>query len=855
MSGAEADHTARKRGTRLLIHARRIALRIAHGLPVLTRPNRRQNEQGNVIEPLMAFTRYNRAYFQRWLLIGALIGVGAGISMAIFFSAIYYCTHIFLGLIAGYIPPEPTGEGRNVIMPILRPWLIPVATTLGGLVTGFIVFTLAPETKGGGTDASIKSFHQENGHIRWLVPPVKLVASAVTIGSGGSAGREGAAAQIVAGIGSWVSDVLHLDNHDRRIAVIAGIGSGIGTVFRAPFAGALFAAEVPYKRDFEADALFPTFIAAVVGYAIYGAIEGWSPVFGLHPNFTFNDPRSLGGFLILGVFAGALGFVFHETMHRTHELFDKLKISRILKPAIGGLLVGLIGMVLPQTLGMGYGWVQFGVDNNLVAVGGLLLAVLVLIKILATALTMGSGGSGGDVAPAMVAGGFLGGALWSGLHAFVPVLVQGTQPGAFVIVGMASFFGGISKTPLAMILMVAEMTGQLSLIVPAMLATMLAYIITGDTTIYQQQVPSRLDSPAHKNDYALPLLQSMTVSDAMLPLASGEIATSTRDTSVEVLIKLLRDRRVRTIPITDQGRLVGVVTARDLARIDPNDATITRASQIMSRSVVRAYPEESLYVVWLRMMRRELRQVPVVERSDPSRLLGVITQDTIAQLLRPKARVQPLSGAGSVAPAGQRTVTEADRARMQAAARNEAEAAVESEEENEEHEADETASATPTKAAARDALAPMTDGDPLAGLHVADAMLKTPRLVRASDPLSVARRLLDARGSGLMVVDDDGRLVGIVTRTDLYQRSDYEKGRLMRVGDVAVRNLVTVSPDDSLRTAVRKMSRMELRQLPVVAGELPAPPVGLLRRSDILGAYERAITSDTKPREAVPRQA
>ncbi len=806
--------------------------------------------------PLAAFSRYSRAYFQRWILLGALIGIAAGVSMIIFYTAIDLCTHWLLGVGAGLTPPSPAGEGSTAITAIGRRWMIPFITTIGGLLTGLIVYSLAPEAARGGTDASINTFHEKNGRMRSRVPLVKLAASAITIGSGGSAGREGAAAQIMAGFGSWLGRVLHLDDHDRRIALVAGIGSGVGTIFRAPFAGALFATEVLYKRDVEADALFPTFIASVVGYAIYGAVEGWTPIFGSSARFHFADPRSLLGFAILGICAGGVGLLFQQAMKRTHTFFDWLRLPLILKPALGGLIVGLIGLFLPEALSMGYGYVQLAISDNFVHLSGVLLAVLVFAKIATTALTIGSGGSGGDVAPAMVVGGFLGGALWAGLHTIAPELVMGIEPGAFVIVGMAAFFGGISKTPLAMILMVVEMTGELALIVPAMLATMIASVATGETSVYERQVPTRLDSPAHKNDYALPLLQSLAVRDAMTSGLAGALATASPETSLDELSRLMRERRVTSIPVVKNGRLVGMVTATDLARVPPAEATLSRAHQIMSRVVLRAYPDESLYAAWLRMSRRGLRQLAVVDRSDPSRLLGMLTADNIGRILRPSVP-HPSASSGSTRLPGVGALAQPVAA------------AVNGEADQEDDELDTglaeevvpvssgtsaisaASSGHSTPIAPTSGVADASGADPLALARVADAMLTTPRLIGESEPITVARQLIDERGAALMVVDSDGRLVGIVTRSDLRGRADREDGRQVVVSDVAVRNLVTASPNETLRTAVRRMNRLGLRQLPVVAGEPPTPPLGLLRRSDVLAAYERYLAGEAASLQTV----
>jgi CIC family chloride channel protein len=176
----------------------------------------------------------SQRYLARWLFMSTAIGIVAGLGAVAFFSAIQWCTHSFLGRIVGYTPPGPAGEGSPVLLPIVHPWLLPLVTAVGGLISGIIVFGLAPEAEGHGTDAAIESIHKKGGAIRARIPIIKLVASAITIGSGGSGGREGPAAQISAGFGSLMGKWLKLDVQNRRIAVAAGIGAGIGAIFRAP---------------------------------------------------------------------------------------------------------------------------------------------------------------------------------------------------------------------------------------------------------------------------------------------------------------------------------------------------------------------------------------------------------------------------------------------------------------------------------------------------------------------------------------------------------------------------------------------------------------------------------------------
>ena len=213
-----------------------------------------------------------------------------GSARSLFYTALEWATKLLIGGIAGYYPPKPAGEGATVVQAIRHRWLIPVVTTLGALIGNLIVFSFAPEAEGHGTDAAIDSFHHKGGQVRPRIPPIKLIASAITIGSGGSGGREGPAAQISAGFGSLLATWMRLDTRDRRIAVATGMGAGIGAIFRAPLGGAVMAAEILYLHDLEVEALIPSLIASITGYSIFGAFFGWSPVFGNQTGLDLQPP-------------------------------------------------------------------------------------------------------------------------------------------------------------------------------------------------------------------------------------------------------------------------------------------------------------------------------------------------------------------------------------------------------------------------------------------------------------------------------------------------------------------------------------------------------------------------------------
>ncbi len=573
------------------------------------------------------------SYLGKWVPIAIFIGVVSGVGAIVFYEAIRFASTILLGDIAGFYAPSPAGEGGSLVLVSSRFYLIPVVTTIGGLLSGIIVYGFAPEAEGHGTDAAIDAFHNKKGQIRDRIPLVKLVASAITIGSGGSAGREGPTAQIGAGFGSFLSRRLHLSLHDRRIAVAVGIGAGIGSIFKAPFGGAIMSAEVLYIGDFEAETLLPAFIASTVGYSIFASFAGWTPIFGNLNLGAFNAPLTLPFYAVLGVVCGLVGIIYVKGFYGTRALFQGLGIPRFLKPALGGLLVGVIGMFLPQVLGMGYGWLQIAMTGSFVLLPVILIPVIIVAKIVATSLSIGSGGSGGVFAPALVIGGLLGASLWILLDWLFPSF--GLVIAAFIIVGMMAFFGGVGKVPIAVILMVSEMTGGFTLLVPSMIATTIAYVITGKYTIYRSQVQSRAESPAHRSEYSIPLLQKLFVKDAM----TKKIITIAPDLSVSEVAEMLSKNGIKGVPVLDEnGKLVGMVTLTDVLRVHPDRRVTTNASSVMSKELITTTPDESLYTVFDKMTGNQIGRLPVIGQN--GNLIGIITREDIWRVYNIEIRSQ-----------------------------------------------------------------------------------------------------------------------------------------------------------------------------------------------------------------------
>lgn len=466
------------------------------------------------------------SYLPKWVILASAVGAIAGLGSVVFYEVLTVATHVLLGTIGGYHVPGPAGEGGAPGSGhFTRGWAIPLVVALGGLGSGWLVFTFAPEAGGHGTDAAIDAVHHDPRGIRLRAVAVKIIASALTIGSGGSGGREGPTAQISAGFGSLLARLLDLSPEDGRAVVSVGIGSGIGAIFGAPFGGAVLAAEIVYRDDFEMAALLPGLVASVVAYAIFGAVFGYSPLFAM-PSYHFHDPIQLLWFAVIGLLAGGIGLAYAKTFYGFVGLSERLPLSRKLRPALGGLIVGLLALGLPEVLGTGYGWVQKGLGGELSHVPLAIVLILPFARILATALSIGTGGSGGVFGPGMVIGAFTGLAVWRVLQPIAPGV--GHDPAPFVVVGMMAVFGGISRAPLAVMLMVTEMTGSISVLAPAMVAVAISSLVVGraDESIFRSQLHTRADAATGRVQFGLPLLATLAMSDLEAPLASCSVGTS-----------------------------------------------------------------------------------------------------------------------------------------------------------------------------------------------------------------------------------------------------------------------------------------------------------------------------------------
>ena len=355
--------------------------------------------------------RFDFTVAGKWLFLGAAVGIASGLGAVMLHGLLQImrelCLTGLLGLDLGHAggEPAPLGLRPHDLVPVL----VVLVPALGGLVSGLLVYWLAPEAEGHGTDAAIDAYHRKLGRIRARVPIVKLLASAVTIGTGGSGGREGPIAQIGAGFGSFLATRLHLSSRDRRMLLAAGIGGGVGAIFRAPFAGAILAAEVLYSSsEVESEVILPAMVSSIVGYAVFASVFGWEHMFSAAGTHGLSGPLELGPYLVLAlvVSLAALGYI--QSFYGARALFGRLqRVPVYLRPMIGGALAGALGLALILAFGQtrdigdvlssGYGVIQHIIDTDGAGVPVVLLLAVGLGKIVTTSLSIGSGGERGSV--------------------------------------------------------------------------------------------------------------------------------------------------------------------------------------------------------------------------------------------------------------------------------------------------------------------------------------------------------------------------------------------------------------------------------------------------------------------------
>ncbi|MCP4694907.1 MAG: chloride channel protein [Desulfobacterales bacterium] len=585
----------------------------------------------------------NIAEAGRWTFRFFMIGLIAGLGSIVFHYLCLLGVHYFMDLIAGYRPPGPAGE-HHILPPTDTPfnkWFLLFLPVLGGLVSGWLVYTFAPEAEGHGTDAAINAYHRAGGFIRGRVPIIKTIASAITLTTGGSGGREGPIAQIGAGFGSFLATKMKLTDRERRIMMAAGVGAGVGSIFRAPLAGALFAAEVLYRDpEFESDVIIPAGISSVVAYCVFCLHFGWGSLFEAPP-FKFQNPLELGPYLVLAIVLVAVGAVYVKCFYGVIDIFHGIKsIPNHFKPAVGGLLTGIVGFFFPWTLAFGYGYAQMALECKLAIP---MLLTLAFGKILTTSFSIGSGGSGGVFGPSIVIGGAMGGVVGLVFHEIMPGVV--TEPGAFVVVGMAGFFTAVSNTPISTIIFVSEMTNSYHLLLPSLLVCSVSYLAGQRWTIFHRQVKSKVDSPAHSGDFFVDILQTIKVRDLMKRVKKVKLIP--QDMAFLDFKDYFSKTKQHYFPVMDEHqRLNGIFSSTDIRGVLFEDGLehLVRMKDIATSDIITTTPSDDLNSVLRKFTQKNIDSLPVVQDDDQGVLIGMLRRREVIAFYNQKIEERKAGG-------------------------------------------------------------------------------------------------------------------------------------------------------------------------------------------------------------------
>ena len=537
------------------------------------------------------------------MVLAGLVGVGAGLGAVILIRAIE-----LVATAAG---------GIDDLLTLGRAWpflVLPLGVWLSWRLTSW----LAPEVSGHGVPQIIAAIAVRGGRVRARVMALKIVATALTIGSGGSAGREGSIAQIGSAIGAWLARLAHLSENDVRVLVAAGAGAGISATFNAPIAGMFFAMEV-ILQEFSVRHVHTIVIASVAGAVVSHTVIGEALTFRVSP-YALDDPRQLLLYVLLGLVAVAAAWFFLVAL----DWFE-IKPGRLpawTRPLVLALGVALLGFLRPEVLGSGQDFIETILRNEF-DLAWWTLGILAVLKAVATAATLGGRGSGGIFMPSL----FIGATTGAGTAVLFDRLWGWSeiQPGAFALVGMAATFSAVARAPLTSILIVFEITGDYGLVLPLMIATAISTILAGwvrPESAYAAPLARMGIHPVHAG--VTDLLDTVKVGDVV----TGVAVTVAPDATLGEVQGILQRHRLHGVPVVADGRLVGLVAESDIVRAGGPSDQVT-AAKAMTPNLATVNPEARVSEALERMAALGVGRLPVVDAAHPDRLVGMFRREDV----------------------------------------------------------------------------------------------------------------------------------------------------------------------------------------------------------------------------------
>ncbi|MFH1374224.1 MAG: chloride channel protein [bacterium] len=550
------------------------------------------------------------------LVLSALVGVGTALGAIGFIALIRYFNHLFFGLTDQILTEAIGSQGFSI-----KYWF-PVIPMLGGLLVGPIVYKYAAEARGHGVPEVMNAVARLGGIIRPRVAAAKTIASAICIGSGGSAGREGPIVQIGSAIGSTIGQMFRMSGDRVRILVGCGAAAGISSVFNAPIAGVIFSLEI-ILGNYAITTFSPVIISSVVASIITRSVMGNHPAFDV-PDYSLVSAWEIPLYVVMGMILGGGGVLFTRTLAVFEDGFEKLKMNPMFKPALGGLLLGIIAIFYPQVLADGYETIKLTLYGQITV---WLLIVLIFMKLVATSLTLGSGNSGGIFAPSLFMGAVAGGAFGVLVHDLFPSSTA--APGAYALVGMAGMVAATTHAPITALLIIFEMTSDYRIILPLMVTVVFSALVARRLfphSIYTVKLIRRgIDIRGGKD---INVLKSHQVSEIM----DTDFQTISASTSLVRIFDMMEHSKESYFVVQDiSGHIRGVLTLQDIRSVLSQHSLdyLVIAQDLVRKDTVVLNSGDDLEHAFSQFDARGLKLIPVVDKSQQTKVIGVIRREAL----------------------------------------------------------------------------------------------------------------------------------------------------------------------------------------------------------------------------------
>lgn len=545
--------------------------------------------------------------------MAVVIGLLSGVANILFRAAIHFVHEVIF--VGGY-------ELLNIDKGGYYRLLIPLLPACGALLLIPLSLMFKGDINGYGFPKFLERVNIKGGKIKRRIVPLKIISSALTIGTGGSAGVEGPIAQIGGAIGSFIGQLFKVSGNRIKLLIAAGSAGGIAATFNAPIAGVMFATEIVLLGNYELTSFAAIVISAGIATVVSRTYYGENPIFTV-PSYEVT-PYEIPLYIFMGIFIGVIAVLYIKTFYKIKDRFDDLKIHPQLKPVIGALLVGSMGIFFPHILGDGYEYIEQALDGNIVF---MIMFALIFFKIIATSLTLGSGGAGGVFAPALFIGAMAGGAFGWAVCTMFPEYTS--NPGAYATVGVGAFLAAATHAPLTAIFLLFEMTGNYKIIVPIMFASILGTLTAKH--LYHDSIDTveltRKGYNMHDGREAT-VLSTIRVYEVM----KTEFTTIHEDMDIHELLENVVDRESFYFPVVDnEGLLTGIVSFQDIRSVlfEEDLKGLVKVKFLLSRNVTVLRENDNLNNAIEKFAVKDIGEIPVVSTVNDRKIVGMLKRGDV----------------------------------------------------------------------------------------------------------------------------------------------------------------------------------------------------------------------------------